>query len=438
MVVLPNKVNKSKLFQFLFEKLFDQSSLKNAALERAAKINHLVDSVTLGPNSSFRINEASPVSVERETPKVSFAIKPKPSIQMNNKPSMITPEDLRALQQKFEQRDENKKLQEKVQKQLENRALKEEENYQKIQVALEEMKLEAERKTKERADALKRHIEEALKIEEQEELAYQKQRADLMMNSRKILEQQEKELRENLKRLDDHFGKLENAFNKIVQSCNPGMSQIIEIYKRQMEDIKQQKNSASLSLDGMKRACINVEELCHALMSAIKDFESQLLARKAQKEADERLAQKEAEKIQELAKAEAEKRIAQAQSVSLQSQTEVRQQAQAHPGLSETSRYYNQLMQFLNEKQNATKLLSEAQELQSLRFALKVAVNSPINVLNEQNRSSLVEGFQMLHNLLAGQRVETAKGVISVNDHPQANDWTNLRLAEKLIVSQIS
>jgi nucleoporin GLE1 len=60
-------------------------------------------------------------------------------------------------------------------------------------------------------------------------------------------------------------------------------------------------------------------------------------------------------------------------------------------------------------------------------------VNAPINHLNEQNRSTLIEGFQKLQTLLSGQRITTTKGAVSITDHPEASDWTKLRIAEKLI-----
>ncbi|CRL01427.1 CLUMA_CG014564, isoform A [Clunio marinus] len=93
------------------------------------------------------------------------------------------------------------------------------------------------------------------------------------------------------------------------------------------------------------------------------------------------------------------------------------------------------LIQLLTGKQNATKQLSENNELQGIRFALKLAVNGPLNHLNEHSKTTLIEAYQKLSDFLSGQRVTTSKGAIAITDHPEAADWTKLRLAEKLIVS---
>lgn len=409
--------------------------LKRNAFERAAKISHLVTSVTIGPNSSYSNKENSECPIASDiVPSLSSVVEPKMSHRVN-KSSAITIGDLRALQQKYQQQIDDREIQEKVRKMLEARAQKDAENYRKIQDKLEKMKLDAEIKSKERKEALDRKIEASLKVLEQEEIAYQKQRADLMMNTRKILEQQENELKENLARLDDHFGKLENAFNKIVQTCNPGMSQIVEIYKRQLEEVKRQKSEVSSSLDGLKRSCINVEALCHALMAAINEYDSQLQARKAQKEDEDRQAQREAERIEAQAIAESIENTPPPAQPQQQPEPAEGRHLNQHQAQSANSAYYRQLIQFLNEKQEATRQLSEDVGLQNMRFALKMAVNSQINLLNETNPSSLIKGCHEFRKLLAGEKIETSQGIISINDYPQASDWTKLRLAEKLIVS---
>jgi len=72
--------------------------------------------------------------------------------------------------------------------------------------------------------------------------------------------------------------------------------------------------------------------------------------------------------------------------------------------------------------------------LHQIRFALKVAINNSINLLNEKNRTTLVDRYQMLFTLLSGQRVNTPKGSIAVTEHNEAPDWCRLKIAEKLIV----
>lgn len=392
---------------------------------RASSINHLVSSVTIGPDSSYVIETAT-LDKSAKDPLNECCTKSKPH-QRQNIDKTASAEDLHGLQRRLTLKVENQEIQTKVRNQLKLRAQKDCEFYRNLEADVEKMRLDTELKRRTRKEALDQKIEAVLKIEQQEELEYQQKRAELMLTSRKILEQQEKELRENLKQLNENFGKLEFAFNKIIQTCNPNMLQIVEIYKRQMEDIKIQKNLTTSSIDGLKKACINLEELCLSLISAIKDFEIHLQS--AQKTVEEQNAISQSEKI---ANAEAQANADSAKHVKTTSQPELQIKNQSEQ--LETNRYNDQLMQFLNEKQNATHVLSSAKELETLRFALKIAVNSPINLLNEQNASTLSEGFQKLHNLLSGQRIQTSKGFISTSDHQEANNWTKLRLAEKLIV----
>lgn len=421
----------------------DQRSFHETALERAALITPFVTSVTLGPNSSFDVEN----SVERRA-SITISVnnsseneKPQRKVCITNTP--VTTSDLKAMQQKVHQQSEDRKMKEQIRKKLEERCVEENKLYKKFQIQIDAKKLEAEKKHKAKVEALEKQIENALRIDEQEEQVYQKQLLELTKNTRKILEEQEKDLRDNLKRLEDHFLKLENSFNKIVQSCNPEMSQIVDLYKKQFDDIKVQKNSHRSSLDGLKGVCMKVEEMCHGLLKVSKEFEAEFKARQAQKEAEVKQAAEQA-KAQALAQAQALKQVAHVQPFQQENSPAVPPQAPAPvaeipPQIQQAprseNRYFNELMQFLNEKQNATRQLTTTPGLETIRFALKLAVNNPINILNEQNKTTLIEGFQKLHKLLSGQRIETSKGAVAITDHNEASDWTKLRIAEKLIVS---
>lgn len=333
--------------------------------------------------------------------------------------TLVTADDLKAMQNKLHQRTEDRKLQEKVRIQMELRNQREQEHYKSLQLKIELMKLEAERKSRAKVEALERQIESALKLDEKDESEYQKRRNEITNNNRKLLlEQQEKEMRENLRRLDEQFDKLESSFHKILQCCSIETATITDMFKKSLIDIKGQKN-ANRSLESSKNACRKAEELCHSLLKTKKEFEAQ----KAQKEEEQLRAHAQALAAQEAALI----------------QQEIDQQARAVASQVniqlEDGSHFNQLMQFLIDKQNATKELSEAAALQELRFALKLAVNNPINMLNEQNKSTLEESFHKLHSLLSGKVVTTTKGNVSTAHHHEASDWIKLRIAEKLIVS---
>lgn len=417
--------------QFLLEELLDQKSIRESALERAASITPLVTSVTIGPNSSFR------EEVEHESPPPVKTPVDSPQSKENSrkieKNSPVTMADLQLLQQKMRQQSDDRKMKEDIRKKMEARIENEQKHYEKVKKMLESLQIETEKKHKAKLEKMEREIENVLRIEEQEEQAYQRQRAELAKNARKVLEQQERDLREkkekherDLRTLDENFGKLEGSFNKIVAACSPEMSHITQMYQAEVEAIKSQMDLNRSSLDGMKIACVKLDETCKALFTARRDFEEQAKVALAQKQAEEIQAAADAQ-----AKADAAQRVA---VVPTQDQPDNRAPSvQAIPAeRSENGRLYNELMQFLNDKENSTAQLSNDQDLEKFRFALKLAVNGPINLL--ENKSSLIVAFQKLQGLLSGQPIETSKGRISTANHPEASNWVQLRIAEKLMV----
>lgn len=403
--------------------------------------------MTLGPNSSFHLEEIAGGTdhvdnKENESPRINDDRKnrtPRKSetgdTVKSNKSPTITSSDLFAMQEKFLKQQEERNLNQQVRQLMEARIAIEQEHYKKVQSKLEFMRLEAELKHKMKLEAITSQLEAALRLEDQEEQNYQRQRQELAKNNRKILEQQEKELRDNLKRLDDQFSKLDETFNKITRSCSPEMASTVDLYKKQFEELKVLKSSCHSSLDGLRNACGKADALCHALLKARNDHEAQASERRAKKEAEDKQAAAVAAQIQ----AEAARQVA-AQApppLAPESQVPIAQlpPPPQQPQMTESRQRYNELKELLVAKQHATKQLMETPELQTLRFALKFAVNSPINLLSEKNKSTLVECFQKLHNLLSGQRITTSKGVVALSDHPEASDWAQLRIAEKLIVS---
>lgn len=409
----------------------DQKSIRESALERAASITPLVTSVTIGPNSSFREEAEVKLPPPVKTPVTSPQSKESP--QKIEKTSPVTVGDLQLLQQRMRQQTDDRKLKEEIRKKMEARIENENRHYEKVKSMLESLQIETERKHKAKLEKIEREIENVLRIEEQEEQAYQRQRSELAKNARKVLEQQERELREkkerherDLKILEENFGKLEGSFNKIVAACSPDMATITQIYQAEFDELKSQMSSNRSSLDGMKFACVKLDETCKALFTARRDFEEQAKLAMAKKQADEIQAAADAQ-----AKAEADLRAA---VIATQDQPDNRTTTvQAIPAArTANGRIYNELMMFLNEKENSTAQLSNAQDLEKFRFALKMAVNGPINQL--ENKSSLIVAFQKLHGLLSGQPIETSKGRISTANHPEASNWVQLRIAEKLMV----
>lgn len=333
------------------------------------------------------------------------------------------------------QRSEARRIKTETLKILEEKRIKEAEHYKKIQIEIERMKLEAEKRHKAKMDVLEQKIRDELKIENDQEQIYLNQRRALAADSRKILEEQEKQLelmREQIRKLDEAFLKQESQFLKLLQSCSPDMTSVIDVYKKQFKDVKNFKEAHKNSAEGIRAITTKLEALTSNLAREKNDYENMLKARvTAQKEAEEK---QKAEEIASKAAAEAEN--AARQSIQPQQQQQQQSQEQVPEDSSfnaENFRHYNEWRKLVLLKKSQTKLLDETPELQQIRFALKYAINNSINILNEKNKTTLIEGYQKLVNLLSGQRISTAKGNVAITDHNEAADWCRLRIAEKLI-----
>lgn len=326
------------------------------------------------------------------------------------------------MQDQYNNQVKKREIDIKVRKQMEERLQAENKHYAKIQAKIEAMRIEAERKHQQRVEELERKLQAALLQEEQEEREYKKMFQEKVENSRKVLEQQEMELREALKKYDDCFNSLENVFMKILQTCPTEMSPTLDEFKKNVNILKTKKSSAKLPGE-LKSICVALDETNKALL---KMKELQI---KSQKENEERL--KAEEKLREEKRMQEEAKAARESAAAAAAQSQVQSLNTDY----ETDKVFIRYQQLLAAKVNNTRNLSSAKELESLRFRLKFTINNAINMLDRADRTKTVESYQKLKCLLSGQNLETERGPISIATHPEAADWTILRIAEKLIVS---
>lgn len=402
-------------------------------------------STTIGANCKLdNISHEKAPDVEA---KVNGKIKNKTPIeneqqQVVDKFSKMDINDLMCFKQQMFEQSREKMIENEIRKKLEEKRAEEMEKYAKIKSNIELMRLEAERKHQAKMQAFEEKIKIELEKERQKELVYQEQRKTLAANTKKIQEEKERQLRDQIKKFDDVFSKQEAAFVKIIQSCNPEMVQSLDSFKKQLKDIKNLKDSQKGSLDGTKAACIKLDGLCQNLQREIREFNAALQARKEQKEAEDKLnAQLAAAAAAAAVEAQKSETIVPKQIVAIppRSQEYIEQVPLGESSTqTEAYRVYNECCQLLLAKHHQTKTLDETPALQQIRFALKYAINNAINLLNEKDRKTLVDGYQKLFNLLSGQRINTTKGSISITDHNEGPDWCRLRIAEKLIVSIIT
>ena len=264
-------------------------------LFRAAEISLLdIGKCSIGPKSTHENNEKEEIANGEQHEKTKIKkLKSRPNEehqQVINKFSRMDLSDLQSFQQKIYEQNLEKKIETEVRKKIEEKIAEEIENNEKIMKNIELMKLEAEKRHVNKRKELEKLLLIELEKERQEELAYQEQRKALAANTKKIQEEKERQLKEQIRKFEDVFIKQESAFLKIIQSCNPEMAPSIDIFKKQLRDIKNFKDSHKSSLDSAKSACIKLDALCQNLQKEIMEFEAASQARKAQKEVDERLA----------------------------------------------------------------------------------------------------------------------------------------------------
>lgn len=397
---------------------------------RAAEISSFITSTTIGPNSTLDLSSFEDLSIDNnETREKSFE---KP-LQASNRPSTgrrLDISDIQYLKNKMCQQGLQRKINSETVKYLEERQKKEKELYRKVQDDLDKLKIDAEKRHREKMEALERQIQEELRIENEREQQYLRQRKELAANSRKILEEQEKQLqlmRVQMKKLDESFSAMDAEFLTTLQSCSPDMK-VIEAYKQLYNEVRSLKDSQKNSVDGSKIALSKLEALAQSLTKDRSEFEASLQARIA--------AQKEAEEKQKLEEEEARKAVEASivpkPIVLIQPQHTVNQITTTDES-SDSKTFYNHYKKLLIDMRNQTKLLDETPGLQQVRFALKLVISNNINLLNEKNKETLIKGHEKLVLLLSGQRLPTTKGDVSVNDHIQAADWCRIKIAEKLI-----
>jgi len=412
-------------------------ALKINSLSRAASFSRFVTSLTLGPNSSYKQKD------EAETIRVTIPCKENVHPQQRQRRIVkvttnapITSSDLRVLQSNVQRKSEERRMASAIRKKLEVKMTEEHQEFEKINAKLKQMKIQAEEKHCTKMQTLQRQMEDALKQEEQEEKIYQQQRSQLLLNTKSIIDQQEKEFNESLKRFGDHFKTMEGKFNLIVQKCPAELAPVVENYKKNIASIKAQLEANRRSMEVLKNATNSLETICVSLIQQINEFDEKLKAQqKLQEQQDQLLLQqqKEAEQQQQ----RAAPLLPTPQALPIEPVPQEVQQQQHHQSMpaiqSEKANQFNQLMHLYNEKVDSTRQLNAESALQQYRFALKFAINNPINLLNEKDKSTLVEGFRKLDSMLTGAMVQTPKGQISINNHPEANTWSKLRIAEKLI-----
>ncbi|CAO1347844.1 unnamed protein product [Diamesa serratosioi] len=434
----------------------DFPSLRLSALSKAAQISPHISSTTLGPNSKYFYNEGDknekPVDVVVEVSK-------KISKQKSNsesktvRSSPITKLDMDDIQYKLLRQNEEKKMKADIRKKLDERCLREIETYENIRRNLQNARAESDLKIKQKREKLDLLISEALKVQEQKHKEYLEER-NQEMQERKNHEKENK-MKEDLDReqreLDSTFVRFKEAFNnsiklfvETIQSMSPALKGIIEQKKVSVNKLIIEFKAFSTQADFNWNDMELVEGLCQDL----ENINEEMIKAK---EANEKEAIKQKEAAENHPQVDHQLEVAkQAQQQILQPPTQQTNQENQQPktqpktNLSylqqchlDNLKKYKQLKLLLDNYTAATTELAADPNLEKLRFNLKQVISKAVNVIKD-DITIFQESYDKLCLLLAGEEFRTERGRVSTRDHPQANLYCKMRLAEKILNSEDS
>jgi hypothetical protein len=409
-----------------------------STLMRAAEISSMISGLTLGPNATqcfYGDTEKKDMEKDELKSQKPRKIIKKIAIELPRSSKSMDLNDVKNFQQQMLQNSVKKRIDLDVQKKMAEKHLRDVRKYQEIRAVADEAIAKAERDYALKMQEFERQVEQEMEKENQLERSYQEQRMELAANTRKL--QEEKERIMLIKKWDDTFTRQATVLARML---NAGSSEIesLESYKKELKDLQNLKDANRGSLDEIKNACIRLDATSQRYHKELKDFVARKEAEQKEKAAAaERKQHEEAARQQqeEAAKKQLEVHPIQIATVPPQAHSQLGQTPVFNDAAQrKTSQLFSEYNQLLAQKIQMTRRLNETPELQQIRFALKFAINNPVNLLNEKQNETLVDVYQKLFSLLSGQRVTTPKGSVSISDHMEALDWCKLKTAEKLIV----
>lgn len=432
----------------------DFPSLRLSALSKAAQISPHISSTTLGPNSEYYFDEQNEIKKSVEvivhvSKKISKQEPEYEKIRVRSSPT--TKLDIDEIQRKLLRQNEEKSMYADIRKKLDERRLREIENYKHIRRNRQVARAESELKIKQKMENLDLQISEALRVQEQKDKEYLEERSQQLQERKNHLQhiQKEMKMKEDLAReqreLHTTFVRFQETFNnsiksfvETIQRMSPALKSIIEQKKVSVNKLIIEFKAVSTQADFNWNDMEVVEGLCQDLENINEEM---IKAKEANEK--EVMKQKEATESQPQVIHQQEVPQQPQQQTTQPSTNQEIQQATAQPtsNLSysqqchvENFKKYEKLKLLLENYTAATTELAADPNLEKLRFNLKQVISKSINVIKD-DRTIFQESYDKLYLLLAGEEFRTERGRVSTRDHPQANLYCKMRLAEKILVS---
>lgn len=432
--------------------------LRLSALSKAAQISPHISSTTLGPNSEYYFDEENeskkPVSVIVQVSKKISKQEPE-SEKYRVRASVTTKLNIDEIQRKLLRQNEEKAMHADIRKKLDERRVREIETYKNIRRNLQNARAESELKIKQKMENLDLQISEALRVQEQKDKEYLEERSQQLQERKNHLQHIQKEIKmkEDLAReqreLHTTFVRFQETFNnsiksfvETIQSMSPALKSIIEQKKVSVNKLIIEFKAVSTQADFNWNDMEVVEGLCQDL----ENINEEMIKAK---EASEKEVMKQKEATENQPQVIHQQEVPQqpqqqtSQPTPQPSTIQKNQQATAQPtsNLSysqqchvENFKKYEKLKLLLENYTAATTELAADPNLEKLRFNLKQVISKSINVIKD-DRTIFQESYDKLYLLLAGEEFRTERGRVSTRDHPQANLYCKMRLAEKILVS---
>lgn len=372
--------------------------------------------------------------------------------------SPTTKLDIDDIQHKLLRQNEEKIMYAEIRKQLNERRLREVEAYKIIRKNLQNAQAEKEKKIKQKMEKLDLQISEALRVQEQKDKEYLEERSQQLQERKNHLQhiQKEMKMKEDLAReqreLHSTFVRFQEAFNnsiksfvETIQSMSPALKAIIEQKKVSVNKLIIEFKAVSTQADFNWNDMESVEGLCQDLENINEEMVKAKEAneKEVMKQKEVAVNQPQVIQQQQVPQQAQQQQISQPPPPPPTTQENQQPKAPTTSNLTysqqchvENFKKYEKLKLLLDNYTAATTELAADPNLEKLRFNLKQVISKSINVIKD-DRTIFQESYDKLYLLLAGEEFRTERGRVSTRDHPQANLYCKMRLAEKILVRMI-
>ncbi|XP_055595133.1 mRNA export factor Gle1 [Uranotaenia lowii] len=459
----------------------DLQSLQISALTNAARISPFVYGRTIGPKSNDESND-DVIALKRsdsksendknsnnisdrslEAEKEDLKSVPDLRVTFSNRRDVagsspnsrkVDISDCKAVSFKLYQQELERQRMKNVRKELEERQARVREADRLRDSDLRERLKKVESKTAKKIQEDEQKLIEAIRKQELEaKQSEQRKLVEINETNRRLaeissrLKKNEEEIKRKNAMFDEiqghhaNFRQLTEAFTKSLMNIDreysshfsnqkKSVQSLVKSFEQLLQTINAHQEVTQTDIDKGAELCKSMESTNGEVVETINQIQKEI-----------------AEKIknqQEQRKAESQQKVeVQQQPPKAQDTTDTKPKPAAstsqtpHPLASIVSRealaFYTEIKTFYEQHQAAVKVLLDDASMKSYRFNCQKVINTPINAISSVSREHLLDKYQSLDALLAGQPVRTGEQTVSIQGHPLGKTYCTMLMAKKFV-----